>query len=236
MTPIDQPGRAGTFLWIGDGGRPTYGVVEHFLRWRYPELSTAAERHHRLGQWRLYTLDCRPTQWPLAKVWPRHGPLQGDFLVWDAAPYGPYDVVFVDNLLCSGHATQSADRTTDTWESPTLQGQTRQSKLAIWAARLATLAAAYVLTSGTADPDDPEDGDVIPDMTAFDYTLVACSAMIQGCILAGMSGTAATFAGQRAGRRTFCREQSRCLWLKACRALAAISRQVRRVTPSRPGH
>jgi hypothetical protein len=24
----------GTFLWIGDGGRPTYGVVEHFLRWR----------------------------------------------------------------------------------------------------------------------------------------------------------------------------------------------------------
>jgi hypothetical protein len=82
-------------------------------------------------------------------------------------------VVFVDNILCSGHTTQSADPTIDTWESPTLQGQTRQHKLAIWAARLAMLAAAYVLTSGTTDPDDPEDGDVIPDLTGFNYTLVA---------------------------------------------------------------
>ena len=39
--------------------------------------------------------------------------------------------------------------------------------------RLAALEATYVLTSGTADPDDPEDGDVMPDLTDFDYTLVA---------------------------------------------------------------
>jgi hypothetical protein len=54
-----------------------------------------------------------------------------------------------------------------------LQGQTRQPILAIWAARLALLGAAYVLTSGTADPDDPEDADVIPDLTDFDYKMVA---------------------------------------------------------------
>jgi hypothetical protein len=34
------------------------------------------------------------------------------------------------------------------------------------------LEAPYVLISGTADPDDPEDGDVIPNLTGFDYTLV----------------------------------------------------------------
>ena len=28
-------------------------------------------------------------------------------------------------------------------------------------------------SAGTADPDDPEDGDVIPDLTDFNYTLVA---------------------------------------------------------------
>ena len=168
-----QAGCVGTFLWIGDGGRPTYGVVEAFLRWRWPELRPGAEHYHQLRQWRLYTLDCQPTVWPLADCWPRAGHLQGDFLGWDATLYRPYEVVFVDNILCSGHITQSADPTVDTWESPTLQRQTRQPKLASWAARLAMLAAAYVLTSGTADPDDPEDGDVIPDLTGFDYTLVA---------------------------------------------------------------
>jgi hypothetical protein len=147
--------------------------VEHFLRWRWPELTTRAAHRRRLRQWRLYTLDCRPTPWPLAAFWPRTGHLQGDFLAWDATPYGPYDVIFLDNLLCSGHATQSTDPSIDTWESPTLQGQTRQQKLARWAAHLATLEATYVLTSGTADTDDPEDGDVIPDLTAFHYRLVA---------------------------------------------------------------
>jgi hypothetical protein len=93
--------------------------------------------------------------------------------VWDATAYRPYEAVFVDNILWNGHATQSADSTVDTWESPILQGQTRQHKLAIWAARLAILGAAYVLTSGTADPGDPEDGDVIPDLTDSAYTLVA---------------------------------------------------------------
>ena len=34
-------------------------------------------------------------------------------------------------------------------------------------------AAPYVLTPGTADPDDPEGDDVIPDFTDFVYTLVA---------------------------------------------------------------
>ena len=162
-----QAGCVGTFLWIGDGGRPTYGVVEHFL------LRPGAEHHHQLRPWRLYTLDHQPTVWSLADCWPRAGHVQDDFLVWDYTPYKPYEVVFVDNILCNGHAMQSADPTVDTWESPTLQGQTRQHKLAIWAARLALLGAAYILTSGTADPDDPEDGDVIPDLTGFDYTLVA---------------------------------------------------------------
>jgi hypothetical protein len=37
---------------------------------------------------------------------------------------------------------QSVDPPTDSWESPTLQGLTRQHKLAIWAARLAMLGAA----------------------------------------------------------------------------------------------
>lgn len=173
MVSVAPSGSASTFLWIGDGDRPTYGAVEHFLRWRWPELSTRGERHRRLCHWRLYTLDCRPTPWPLADFWPRAAHLQGDFLVWDAMPYAPYGVVFVDNILCSGHATQSADPTTDTWESSTLQGQTRHQKLARWAMRLAALGAVYVLTSGTADPADPEDGDVIPDLTDFNYTLVA---------------------------------------------------------------
>ncbi len=173
MANTAQPGSVSTFLWIGDGGRPTYGVVEHFLRWRWPEFHPGAEHHHQLLQWRLYTLDRQPTVWPLTDCWPRAGHLQDDFLVWDATPYRPYEVVFVDNILCNGHATQSADPTVDTWESPTLQGQTRQHKLAIWAARLAILGAAYVLTSGTADQDDPEDGDVIPDLTGFDYKMVA---------------------------------------------------------------
>jgi len=163
----------GTFLWIGDGGRPTYGVVEHFLRWRWPALHVGTEHRHQLRQWRLYTLDRQPTMWSLTDYWPRTRHLQGDFLVWDATPYKPYAVVFVDNVLCSGHATQSADPTIDTWESPTLQGQTRQHKLASWAAHLAMLEAVYVLTSGTANPDDPEDGDVIPNLTDFHYTLVA---------------------------------------------------------------
>jgi hypothetical protein len=131
------------------------------------------EHHYQLRQWRLYTLDRQPTVWPLADCWSRAGYLQDDFLVWDATPYRPYEVVFVDNILCNGHATQRADSTVDTWESPILQGQTRQHKLAIWAVRLAILGAAYALTSGIADPDDPEDGDVIPDLTDFDYTLVA---------------------------------------------------------------
>jgi hypothetical protein len=173
MGRVAQPGSVSTFLWIGDGGRPTYGVVEHFLRRRWPELHPGAECHDQLRRWRLYTLDRQPTVWPLADRWPRVRHLEDDFLVWDATPYRPYEVVFVDNVLCSGHATQSADPTVDTWESPILQGQTRQHKLAIWAARLALLGAAYVLTSGTADPDDPEDGDVIPDLIGFDYTLMA---------------------------------------------------------------
>ena len=104
----------GTFLWIGDGGRPTYGVVEHFLRWRWPALHAGAEHYHQLRQWRLYTLDRQPTMWPFTDYWPRTRHLQGDFLVWDATPYKPYAVVFVDNVLCSGHTTQSADPTLDT--------------------------------------------------------------------------------------------------------------------------
>ncbi len=172
MGSAAQPGDGGTFLWIGDGGRPTYGVVEHFLRWRWPVLPSGAEHHH-LRQWRLYTLDRQPTLWPLADCWPRTGHLQGDFLGWDATLYRPYEVVFVDNILCSGHATQSADPTLDNWESPILQGKTRQQKLAIWVAHLDMLEATYELPSGTADPDDPEDGDVIPALTDCSYTLVA---------------------------------------------------------------
>jgi hypothetical protein len=162
-----------TFLWLGDGGRPTYGVVEHFLRWRWPTLSSEAEQNQQRRQWRLYTLDHQLTMWPLTDYWPHTRHLQGDFLMWDATPYKPYEVVFVDNILCSGHATQSANPTLDTWESLTLQGQTRQYKLVSWAVRLAMLEATYVLTSGTVDPDDPEDGDVIPDLTDFHYTLGA---------------------------------------------------------------
>ena len=73
MTRVAQSGGAGTFLWIGDGGRPTYGVVEHFLRWRWPELTTRAEHEHWLGQWPPYTLDCQSTPWPLADFRPRVG-------------------------------------------------------------------------------------------------------------------------------------------------------------------
>ena len=54
MVSVAPSGSAGTFLWIGDGGRPTYGVVEHFLRWRWPELSTGAECHQRYDP-KLYT-------------------------------------------------------------------------------------------------------------------------------------------------------------------------------------
>lgn len=79
----------GTFLWIGDGGRPTYGVVEHFLRWRWPALHSGAEHYRQLSQWRLYTLERQPTMWPLTDYWPRTRHLQGDFLVWDATPYKP---------------------------------------------------------------------------------------------------------------------------------------------------
>jgi len=173
MGSAAQTGDSGTFLWLGDGVRPTYGVVEHFLRWRWPALLPGAEHYHQLRQWRLHTLDHQPTMWPLQDCWPRTRHWQGDFFGWDATPYRPYEVVFVDNIRCSGHTTQSADPTLDTWESPTLQGKTRQHKLVIWAAHLAMLAATYVLTSGTADPDDLENGDVIPALTDFSYTLVA---------------------------------------------------------------
>src|SRR5712692_674663 len=95
MGSAAQPGDSGTFLWIGDGGRPTYGVVEHFLRWRCPVLLPGAEHYHQLRQWRLHTLDRQPTRWPLQDCWPRTRHLQGDFFGWDATPYRP-EVVFVD--------------------------------------------------------------------------------------------------------------------------------------------
>ena len=55
MGSAAQPGSVSTFLWIGDGGRPTYGVVEHCLQWRWPELRPGVEHHHQLHQWCLYT-------------------------------------------------------------------------------------------------------------------------------------------------------------------------------------
>ena len=42
--------------------------------------------------------------------------------------------------------------------------------------RLAALEAPYILTSGTVAPDDPEDGDIIPDMTLWGYRLLASRA------------------------------------------------------------
>ncbi|MDH3605248.1 MAG: hypothetical protein OEU26_37120 [Candidatus Tectomicrobia bacterium] len=38
---------------------------------------------------------------------------------------------------------------------------------AVWAGGLAALEARYALTSGTADADNVEDGDVIPDVTSW---------------------------------------------------------------------
>jgi|RhiMetdeSRZDD1v2_1073273.scaffolds.fasta_scaffold19012_10 hypothetical protein len=35
----------------GDGGRSTYGVIEHFLQWRWPELLSGAEYYD-------YSLGC----------------------------------------------------------------------------------------------------------------------------------------------------------------------------------
>lgn len=161
----------GTFLWIGAGGRPTYPVVDALCRRRWPEQETALLPPQR---WRLYTLDRKPgTVWPLEQTWPRCGHVKADFLTWEPDTYRPYDTVFVDNILCWGYATQSHDVQADTWESPTLQGKTRQQKLAIWATRLAALDARYLLTSGTADPDNVEDGDVLPDMTPWGYRLLA---------------------------------------------------------------
>jgi hypothetical protein len=79
----------------------------------------------------------------------------------------------VDNLLCWEYATQSSDVSADTWESPTLHGYARQRKLAVWAAHPAALEDHYILTSGTVDRGDSEDGDVMLDMTAWGYRLVA---------------------------------------------------------------
>lgn len=174
--------RQETFLWIGDGGRPTYGVVEHCVKIRCPEpASVAAWRQ----QQRLYTLDRKPeTPWPLGELWVRQQHICDDFLQWDFLPYCPYDTVFVDNILCDGYATRSDDIDADTWESPLLTGLSRLEKLQVWASRLAALQAVYVLTSGTADAQDPEDGDVLPDMHAYGYRLLAAQ-VYDACLHTG---------------------------------------------------
>ena len=164
----------GTFLWIGDGGRPTYTVVEHVLRLRWADPPDQTGLAAGVLKWRISTLERKPsTVWPLASTWPRQGHVSADLLTWEPHAYPPYDTVFVDNFLCWGHATQSYDIAADTWESPTLQGKTRAQKLDVWASCLAALEACYLLTSGTADADDVEDGDVIPDMTPWGYRLLA---------------------------------------------------------------
>lgn len=172
MTAVpDSPAGQGTLLWIGDGGRPTYAVVDYLRQLRWPAESD------RPLPWRIYSLDRREhTEWPLAAVWSRCGHVSADFLTWDFRAHMPYDTVFVDNILGWGYDTQSRDSSIDTWESPTLQGKTRQQKLAVWAERLAALEAPYILTSGTVAPDDPEDGDIIPDMTLWGYRLLASRA------------------------------------------------------------
>jgi hypothetical protein len=217
MGSAAQFGGVSTFLWLGDSGRPTYGVVEHFSQWRWPELHPGAEHHHQLRQWRLYTLDHQPTVWPLADYWLRAGHLEGDFLVWDATPYRPYEVVFIDNILCSGHATQSADPTVDTWESPTLQRQTRQYELTLWAVRLAMLGAAYVLTSGTA-PTRMTLRTVMSSPISQVLTIRwrPIGGMPPNCLPAGMSGSAimrdcwASICGLRALPQPFGMQQFVC--------------------------
>jgi hypothetical protein len=67
-----------TWLWIGNGERPTVTVVEHMLRWRWPEITEDAwSQQHQ--PWWLYTLNRRPiTPCPLGDVWPQQGHLGYD--------------------------------------------------------------------------------------------------------------------------------------------------------------
>ena len=65
---MGQAAELGTFLWIGNGARPTYAVVEYALRWRWPEMTGKVLRQSQ-QQWPLYTLDHKPiTLWSLADV------------------------------------------------------------------------------------------------------------------------------------------------------------------------
>ena len=57
MKPIAMT-ELGTFLWIGDGGRPTDAVVEHVLRLRWPGRPDQTGLTATPSKWQLYTLDC----------------------------------------------------------------------------------------------------------------------------------------------------------------------------------